>query len=260
MFELLLRLPTYLDFSAFLVMLTLAWSVYSHYKSKARKELSYENYGARTFDESGYFLWEAGDKGVLVSIENSGTEEIGPDDYLQELCIDYGKTAEVRCVFVTTRPTEMKVDRQTNGGQLTLKPDILNPGDMMAVFSIIEGYETQPVVRGRVRGISEIKPFKSLTDGCADWFVAGGLVAVLLSLVLTLLGWRGLGDVLDDLAVLLCGVSIALNTVFLLGLYHRYRRFPITRELSEDAKVHEEVMEHLVAEQYGVEETKDPPQ
>lgn len=94
---------------------------------------------------------------ILIYLRNSGNVPIEESDYIQPLGFRFGKEARILSAeVVKTKPENMQVSIEADRNGITLKPDVFNGGDALALKVLLTGNsEVRP--EGRVKGVSRLQ-------------------------------------------------------------------------------------------------------
>jgi hypothetical protein len=174
------------------------------------------------------------------AIYNAGSVPITPSDFDGPLTLAFGGGEIVMPSVGSTTPNGLPVVITSNGGALELKPLLLNPSDTICL-SVLTTQARQPVVKGRIAGVTAIEFHDSFASGrevfhdfyALDWPV--GLSLTVLASILSAAGLRvvrasGLASPLRPLQLVLASFACWTGGLLLLDYGAKsldlYARFP----------------------------------
>lgn len=95
---------------------------------------------------------------LLVEIVNTGNVPIIATDYERPLTIRYGDNTTILGAEVVGRlPEDIDPKLSVTRNAIDIEPLLLNPGDEFVLKTLVKDLQENPVVVGRVTGVSEIK-------------------------------------------------------------------------------------------------------
>lgn len=177
-------------------LLGIAASVVTYLWTRERKHLDYElivntplmGPEARTFQQD-LELRFRGTKVddphlVIIRLINTGNRPVAPDDQISHISLDFSGsgvdlvTADVLKTNIPNPVIHTTIDRDT----LCLAPFLFNQGDWIAFRMLVDG-KSLPIVRGRVLGIREFRPYRP-SEGIEGWEPIIGICSMLLWVLL----------------------------------------------------------------------------
>lgn len=97
---------------------------------------------------------------VVIEFRNTGDAPLRADDFIDPLTVHFEPGAHWMMAAVVADPDERAVSFSKEGGEVSFRPELLQPTESVYVHGLFDGDPGAPAPSGRVAGVGKLEPLR----------------------------------------------------------------------------------------------------